>query len=69
MMSSLIFIIAPIVDAVGHLGGVRLAAALVLVGAFIAIYARTMLRGRMDAAPGAGGGFRFAVTVPLEAVS
>jgi len=27
------------------------------------------VRGRMDAAPGAGGGFRLAVTVPLEAVS
>ena len=27
------------------------------------------VRGRMDAAPDAGGGFRLAVTVPLEAVS
>jgi two-component system sensor histidine kinase DesK len=49
MLSSLIFLIAPIADVVGHVGGVRLAATLVLVAAFIGIYTRVMLgAGRLD---------------------
>jgi two-component system sensor histidine kinase DesK len=49
MLGSLIFLIAPVVDVVSTIGGLRLAAALVLAAAFLVIYTRVLVGGwRMD---------------------